>query len=237
MPPEAVLLTATGLVRTFGTHRALSGVDLTLHAGEAVAVAGPNGAGKTTLLRVLAGLMRPSAGTVGVGPGGRSPREPEARRLVGLLSHQSFLYEDLTPHENLIFTARLHGLPDPAGRAAEALARMELAERGMSPVRELSRGMVQRVALARALLHDPRVLLLDEPFTGMDASAAARLRLLLERLLAEGRGVVVVTHHLGEVWEVVTRVGLLVRGRWARIAPRPPSLPGFLAEIGSLTDA
>ena len=145
--------------------------------GEAVVVAGPNGAGKTTLLRLLAGLMRPEAGEVRVlGRPVRGDGEA-ARRAIGFVSHQSLLYDDLTLAQNLTFTARLYGLPEPGRRRAGG----PRAPRGSPPARttrprRLSRGLTQRAAIARALLHQPRVLLLDEPFTALDAAAAERLR-------------------------------------------------------------
>jgi heme ABC exporter ATP-binding subunit CcmA len=235
MPPDAALIEARGLTRAFGHLRALRGVDLAVRRGEAVAVAGPNGAGKTTLLRLLAGLMRPTAGEVRLADG-RSPRDHEARRQVGFLSHQSLLYDDLTPLENLRFTARLHGLPDGESRARHALEAAGLGARGGDPVRQLSRGMVQRVAIARALLHPPALLLLDEPFTGLDADSAARLCSALATALAEGRGVVLVTHQLAEAWEVATHVGYLVHGRWAEIGPRPARHEEFLARHRGAAD-
>ena len=228
MPPDAALVVARGLTRAFGHQRALRGVDLAVARGEALAVAGPNGAGKTTLLRLLAGLMRPTAGEVRLADG-RSPRDPDARRQVGFLSHQSLLYDDLTPLENLRFTAQLHGLADGDARARRALDAAGLGPRGGDPVRQLSRGMVQRVAIARAMLHDPALLLLDEPFTGLDADSAARLRETLAGALAAGRAVVLVTHQLAEAWEVATHVGYLARGRWSELGPRPPRPDEFLA--------
>jgi len=236
MPPEAPLLEARGVTRAFGAQRVLRGVDLRLAAGDAVAVAGPNGAGKTTLLRILAGLMRPTAGEVRLADG-RTPRDPAARRRVGLLSHQSFLYDDLTPRENLRFTGRLYGLADAAERTARALEAAGLSARADDPVRQLSRGMVQRVAIARALLHDPEILLLDEPFTGLDVPSAARLRALLAAQRAAGRGLVIVTHHLAEAWGFATHVAVLARGQWARTGPRPDSLEAFLAGYQEMVDA
>ncbi len=236
MPPEAPLLEARGVTRAFGAQRALRGVDLRLAAGDAVAVAGPNGAGKTTLLRILAGLMRPTSGEVHLADG-RTPRDPAARRRVGLLSHQSFLYDDLTPRENLLFTGRLYGLADAAERTARALEEAGLAARADDPVRQLSRGMVQRVAIARALLHEPEILLLDEPFTGLDVPSAARLRALLAAQRAAGRGLVIVTHHLAEAWGFATHVAVLARGQWARTGPRPDSLEAFLAGYQEMVDA
>jgi heme exporter protein A len=221
------LLAARGLRRSFGRVRVLRDVDLTLAAGDLLAVAGPNGAGKSTLLRVLAGLSRPSAGEVRV-EGRRLAGDPEARRAIGLLSHQSLLYDDLTLAENLTFAARLYGLPRPADAARAALAAAGLADRAGDQPRRLSRGLLQRAAIARALLHGPRVLLLDEPFTALDAAAAERLRVTLAQRRSEGLGVLVVTHHLAEVWDVATRVAVMVDGRWAAEEPRAGSLDAFL---------
>jgi heme exporter protein A len=222
------LLEACGIERRFGAARVLQGVDLVLRAGEVHVIAGPNGAGKTTLLRILAGLMRPTAGSVRV-LGRRLADRPEDRRLLGLLSHQSCLYGDLTPRENLTFAARLYQLPAPAAAAESALMAMGLGDRLDDPVRRLSRGMVQRVAIARALLHRPRVLLLDEPFTGLDAASVRRMQDVLHSQQAEGNGMVLVTHALVEVWPLATRVSVLVRGRWVMDEPRPEDRDGFVA--------
>jgi len=222
------LLAARGLRRSFGRVRVLHDLDLTLASGEALAVAGPNGAGKSTLLRLLAGLMRPTAGEVRVL--GRPLRgdAAEARRAIGLLSHHSLLYDDLTLAENLTFAARLYGLQRPADAARAALEAAGLAARADDTPRRLSRGLLQRAAIARALLHRPRVLLLDEPFTALDAASAERLRDALEARRAEGLGLVIVTHHLAEVWDVATRVAVLVEGRWVCDEPRAGPLEVFL---------
>ena len=222
------LLAARGLRRTFGRLRVLYDIDLTLSPGEALAVAGPNGAGKSTLLRILAGLMRPTAGEVHVLGRPITADAAQARRAIGLLSHQSLLYDDLTVMENLTFAARLYGLAQPADAARAALEAAGLTGRGDDSPRRLSRGLLQRAAIARALLHAPRVLLLDEPFTALDAASADRLRGMLEARRAEGLGLVIVTHHLAEVWEVATRVAVLVEGRWVCDQPKVGPLEAFL---------
>ncbi|HEX6670282.1 MAG TPA: heme ABC exporter ATP-binding protein CcmA [Gemmatimonadales bacterium] len=234
---EAPLLRARGLRRSFGRVRVLKDVDLTLAAGEALAVAGPNGAGKTTLLRLLAGLMRPSGGEIEVL--GRPLRRegPDARRALGLVSHHSLLYDDLTLVENLAFAARLYGLARPRETALAALEAAGLAGRAHDSPRRLSRGLAQRAAIARALLHRPRILLLDEPFTALDAGSAERLREELRRRLAEGMGLVIVTHHLGEVWEVANRVAVMVEGKWAALEPREGTLAAFLPRYEGLIGA
>jgi heme exporter protein A len=222
------LLVARGVRRSFGRVRVLHDIDLSLAPGDVLAVAGPNGAGKSTLLRVLAGLMRPTAGEVRVL--GRSPAGDAGgtRRAIGLLSHQTLLYDDLTLAENLTFAARLYGLPRPAETARDALDAAGLGARAGDSPRRLSRGLLQRAALARALLHDPRILLLDEPFTALDATSADRLRADLGDRRAAGVGLVIVTHHLAEVWDLATRVAVMVDGRWVCDEPSSGPLDAFL---------
>ena len=235
--PDGTLLAATGLARHYGPVRALDGVDLAVRAGETLAVVGPNGAGKTTLLRVLAGLMRPTAGRVVVLGRTLGRDDPGARRPIGLLSHQSLLYSDLTVRENLRFTARLYALPDPDAATDAALAAAGIADRAGSLPRELSRGLLQRAALARALVHGPSVLLLDEPFTALDANAAAALRRLLAERVPASLATVVVTHQPTEVWELATHVGVLRAGRWALLERREGPAEGFLARYRGVLDA
>jgi ABC-type multidrug transport system ATPase subunit len=198
---------------------------------------GPNGAGKTTLLRILAGLMRPSAGQVRVLGQPLEHARPQTRGAIGLLSHQSLLYDDLTLLENLTFAARLYGLDRPREVAEAALAQAGLADRADEQPRRLSRGLLQRAAIARALLHRPRVLLLDEPFTSLDAAASARLRADLGMRLAVGLGMVLVTHHLTEAWELASRVAVLVNGCWAADEPRRGTLDAFLPRYYGLIGA
>ena len=231
------LLEARGLNHRFGRARILHGLDLTLAPGEALAVTGPNGAGKTTLLRILAGLMRPSAGEVRVMERPLARGDHQARRHIGLLTHQSLLYDDLTLLENLTFAARLYQLDRPGEAARAALERAGLGERADELPRRLSRGLLQRAAIARALLHAPKVLLLDEPFTALDAPAAAGLRSELQSTLARGFGLVLVTHHLAEAWALASRVAVLVRGRWVADEPRTGSIEAFLPRYLGLIGA
>jgi heme exporter protein A len=224
----AFLLEARGLQRSFGRARILHGINLSLGPGEALAVIGPNGAGKTTLLRLLAGLMRPTAGEVRLlgEPLGRGTHH--ARRAVGFLSHQSLLYDDLTLLENLTLAARLYLLERPVELARAALDAAGLGDRTGELPRRLSRGLLQRAAIARSTLHDPQVLLLDEPFTGLDATASNRLRDDLKVRLAKGLGLVLVTHNLSDAWELASRVAVLIQGRWAVDEPRSGTLEAFL---------
>lgn len=210
---------AVGLVRRFGLRRAVDGIALTLGAGECLALFGPNGAGKTTLLRMLGGLIRPSAGSVRVA-GAELGRDPLARGLVGVLSHQSMLYAPLTARENVEFSARLYGLPDARAAAERALSRMRVLDRAEAPVRALSRGLQQRVSVARATVHLPRLLLLDEPYTGLDEGGAAALTELLVGLMAVGTTLVLVTHNLHEGLALATQVAVMRGGRFAREARR-----------------
>jgi len=183
-------LAIEGLERHYGDRIALAGVTLSLPVGATLAVFGANGAGKTTLLRVLATLLRPHGGSVTALDASLPDDAWRLRGRVGYLAHEALLYRDLTPRENLLLHARLHGLP--AARVDELIAQVGLARRAGDRVRDLSRGMVQRVAAARAVIHDPPLLLLDEPRAGLDPGAAARLEPLIGR--ESGRTRVLVTH-------------------------------------------
>jgi heme exporter protein A len=211
-------IVAEGLRREFGGIPVLAGIDLTVDAGELVVLLGANGAGKTTLLRVLATLLRPSGGTLRLFGEDASRRPPAARRRVGHVGHESACYPDLTGRENLRFYAELHGVPDPESRITELLRWAGLEEAARRAVRVYSRGMVQRLALARALLHGPELLLLDEPFSGLDPSASARLQSLLAELRRSGHAIVLSTHDVERVAAIATRVAILHRGRiaWTR---------------------
>ncbi len=228
------MVEARGLSRRYGAVRALDGIDLVLNPRDVFLLLGPNGAGKSTLLRALAGLLRPTKGTIRIA--GRELRrdDPDARRAVGLLSHQSLLYDELTLRENLELTATLYDLHNPREQARAALADQGLDDRAESRPRQLSRGLLQRAALARALLHRPTLLLLDEPFTGLDTPASQRLDAQLRNLTAHGTTLVIVTHHAGEAWEMATRVGVLRHGRWAYDAARAGDLHGFQREYQEL---
>jgi heme exporter protein A len=182
-----------GLERRYGERVALAGVSVRVEEGQTLAVLGPNGAGKTTLLRVLAGLLRPHAGTVRV-LGADLPAERwKLPGRVGYLGHEPLLYRELTGRQNLDYHARLHGVGPE--RVSELLAAVGMERRSGDPVRDLSRGMVQRLAVARAVLHDPPLLLLDEPHAGLDAEARERLQSLIGR--RAGRTRVLVSHDAG----------------------------------------
>ena len=188
---------AEGLVRSFGGRRAVDGIGFTLGAGECLAIFGPNGAGKTTLLRLLAGLLAPSEGACRVGHVDVR-RGQVGRAQVGLVSHASMLYASLTARENLEFVASLYGVANPRGAAVQALTAMQVLDRADTPVRSLSRGLQQRVSIARAIVHGPRLLLCDEPYTGLDEIGSAALTAALTERRAAGAAMVVVTHNLVE---------------------------------------
>ncbi len=213
--PGEAALEARGLVRHYGPIRAVDGIDVRLGAGEFLTIFGPNGAGKSTLLGLLGGTMRPTSGSVSVCGERCDFGEVSWRRRIGVLSHKGFLYPQLTAEENLRFYARLFGLADAATRVRERLAQVRLEDRAGFRAEELSHGMRQRLALARALLHDPDVVLLDEPYTGLDPSAAAVLRGVLDQLRDGRRTVVMVTHNITEGLAPATRVVIQVAGRFA----------------------
>ena len=219
MTGTAPAVHATSLAKHFGRRVAVGGVDFTLGAGECLALFGPNGAGKTTLLRLIAGLLKPTAGRIRL-QGIDVRRDAQARAEVGLISHQSMLYAPLTALENIEFTARLYGLSDPRAAACVALEAMHVLDRAHAPVRTLSRGLQQRVSIARAMVHEPRVVLLDEPYSGLDESGAAALTALLQSLRARGAALVIVTHNVNEGLALATHAAIMTDGRFARLEQR-----------------
>ena len=224
-------LEGRGLVCVYGPTRALDGVDVVAGGGEILAVTGPNGAGKTTLLRALSGERRPDRGGVFLNDSAVSGADPEWRGRVGLVSHRTGLYRKLSVMENLRFFAalrRVAGVRDAVARALEAAGATGLA--GVR-VESLSRGQGQRVALARSLLHDPDILLLDEPFTGLDPVGAAALEAALEARRAKGRVVVLVTHDLRRGLRLADRVAVLRGGRMVFFGEASAVDSGKLAEL------
>jgi len=204
------MIEVDGLIKLFGLRPVLRGTQLQVAKGESLALLGANGSGKTTLLRTLAGLSRPTAGQVSVG-GWRIPQEAAAIRAhLGVISHLPLLYADLTAEENLRFFARLYNAD--RARIPALLARVGLEKRAKERVAGFSRGMQQRLSIARALIHDPDVLLLDEPHTGLDVVGAAVLDTLIGELHAEGRTIILTTHDLGRAVRLTDRVAILSRG-------------------------
>jgi heme exporter protein A len=208
------------LTKAFGSKYALRGVNLTIAEGESLVIFGPNGAGKTTLIRILASLSRPTAGKVYIGGLDLASQADGIRRYLGVVSHAPLLYDSLTAEENLRFFARLYDLPNAASRVNEMLGRVGLTARRGDLVRTFSRGMIQRLAIARALLHDPLVLLLDEPDTGLDPQAAEMLHRLLTELSqsiaaqsGRRRTIVTVTHSIERGLAIADRAIILANGQ------------------------
>jgi heme exporter protein A len=210
--------------RHFGRRRALNRVSLTFHAGSILGLLGPNGAGKSTLLAILSTLLAPSSGRVTYGDADARSAGPRLRSRLGLLGHDLFLYPELTARENLEFFARLYGLEGVRGRVDRALAHAGLLDRSDDAVSGFSRGMRQRLALERALLHGPRLLLLDEPFTGLDDASGHALVARLRGLRDEGAIVVAATHDLDLAEGLLDEVAVLRDGRLLSVAPSSGSL-------------
>jgi heme exporter protein A len=206
---------AQGLVRSFGGRRVVDSVTFTLVPGDCLALFGPNGAGKTTLLRMLAGLLAPGEGSVLVN-GIPLKEGPRARAQVGLVSHASMLYGALTVLENVELAARLYGLAEPRRAAMDALAVMGVDDRADAPARTLSRGLQQRVSIARAIVHAPRLLLCDEPYTGLDDAGSAALTEVLAERREAGAALLLVTHNLAEGLAIATQAAIMRRGRFVR---------------------
>lgn len=199
------------MCRAFGARTIVDGVDLCLGPAECLAIFGPNGAGKTTLLRLLAGLLRPTSGVITIG-GEKLSRSPAARSRVGIISHHHMLYEALTGRENVQFAARMHGVADgdAVARSLESMGALEFAD---VPVRALSRGMQQRVTIARALVHDPDVLLADEPYTALDEAGTRAVAARFSAIRGAGGSIVLVTHNAEEGSAAATRTARMENGR------------------------
>ena len=217
-------LTVSELSRYYGRRRALRKVSLQLHAGEIVGLLGPNGAGKSTLLGVVATLVQPSSGFVRYGDRGPGEAGVPLRAQIGFLSHELQLYPELTARENLEFFGGLYGLDDVPRRAEDALNRAGLELRGDDQVQGFSRGMRQRLALERTLLHEPRLVLLDEPFTGLDEASTQKLAGRLQELKRGGRIVLLATHDLDLVDGLIDRAVMLRDGRVVELADEGRSL-------------
>ena len=206
------MITVKKLVKRFGLKTVLRGVDFDVQPGEFVALLGPNGAGKTTFLRILASLSRPSLGEVNIA-GHKLPHEAaQVRARLGVVSHLPLLYGDLTAEENLRFYARMYNISNYELRITEVLEMVGLENRRRDIVRTFSRGMQQRLTIGRAVLHDPDVVLFDEPYTGLDQDASSMLDDVLKTVAGKGRTVVMTSHDLARAEDLATRFDVLSRG-------------------------
>lgn len=219
------MIETRGLTKRFGPRSALDGVDLSVGDGEFIALVGPNGAGKTTLMRILATLSRPTSGTVRIAGLDLLTEGERARRRIGFLSHRTLLYDDLSAEQNLRFYARMYDIDSESPRIGVLLCRVGLEARRTDLVQTFSRGMKQRLAVARAMLHRPQLLLLDEPYTGLDPQAVETLRELLGELAGEGCTIVLTTHRLTRALSTGERVLVLHRGQIVYDQPRRAVVP------------
>ncbi|MDQ3248014.1 MAG: heme ABC exporter ATP-binding protein CcmA [Chloroflexota bacterium] len=207
------LIAVNNLVKRYGRKTVLRGVDLTVGEGQVLALLGANGAGKTTLMRIVAGLSKPQRGEVVLGGVALSKAGTALRRYIGMVSHAPLLYDNLSAWENLAFFAQLYDMQAPDARIEAVLRAVDLWQRRRDLVRTYSRGMTQRLAIARAILHDPPVLLLDEPDTGLDQSSAELLHSLIRQLGAANRAILLTTHNLDRALEWADSVCLLNDGK------------------------
>lgn len=203
------------LIKTFGSRIVLRGVNLTINEGDFVTLMGANGAGKTTLLHIVATLSKPSGGSVSISGYSTADSATELRRFIGLVSHKTLLYDDLSARQNLRFYAQMYDVPDAPNRIEMLLNQVGLWGRQHDPVRTYSRGMQQRLAIARAMLHNPPILLLDEPDTGLDQHAADKLSELLSAVGASQRTILMTTHNLERGLSLGNRVVMLAGGKIA----------------------
>jgi ABC-type multidrug transport system ATPase subunit len=225
----SVVIRCEALTKRFGAFTAVDRVSFEVDKGGVFGLLGPNGAGKTTTLRLLSTLLRPTSGTANIA-GYDLLREPQrVRESIGVLPEDAGLYDRLTPREHLLYYGRLHGMPKDRleRRIDELLEIMELADRANTKVGEFSKGMKQKVALLRAFVHDPPVLLLDEPTAGLDVMSSRSIHALVERFRKEGRAIMVSTHNMAEAQKLCRRVGIIDHGRIVGI--------GTVEELEALT--
>jgi ABC-type multidrug transport system ATPase subunit len=233
VPPDFSDLTVEDVSRYFGRRRALSRISFQTTRGAILGLLGPNGAGKSTMMALLATLMRPSGGRIRYGTHDASTHGAALRGAIGVLGHDLFLYPELTARENLAFFAALYGASDADDAARRALDVAGLADRADDPVSSFSRGMRQRVALERALIHRPRLVLLDEPFTGLDDASTAALVARLNGLREEGAIVILATHDLDLADGLLDRAVFLRDGRMLEAMERPEALRATYRRIMS----
>ncbi len=203
---------AQGLKKTYGHIEALAGIDLNIKSGEFFTLFGPNGAGKTTLIKLLATLTAPTSGVLEVFGLDVRKEVNKIRSEIGVISHDTYLYENLSAFENITYFADMYGLKDKESHAQEVINRVGLESRMHDLVRTFSRGMKQRLTVARAVVHDPYILLLDEPYTGLDLAGAQLFGEMLSDLKAHGRTILMTTHNIDEGLDLSDRVGILAKG-------------------------
>lgn len=232
-PKRAVMVRTKRITKAFGHFQVLRGIDLELEQGEFLTLLGPNGAGKTTFLRILATLAKPTSGEVELAGIPVAEAKSSIRGIIGVISHQTFLYEDLTPLENLRFYGKLYEVPNLESRIAEVLELVGLTRRANDRVRTFSRGMQQRLSIARAILPNPPILLLDEPDTGLDRHAADMLVQAINDLgnATNQRTVIMTTHNLERGLAMSDKIAILVGGRLARQEQSANLTPDELARI------
>lgn len=207
------MIVTKGLIKTIGDKMILRGINLSIQKGESVAILGPNGAGKSTILKILAGLVKSTSGEVSIAGLDLKKDSNTIKCKIGFLAHNSFLYDHLSPLENLTFFGKLYGVKDVEKRAKELVDEVGLSFFIHDPVRSFSRGMLQRIAIARAIIHDPEILLFDEPHTGLDQDAIRLLNQVILRMKTNGRTVVMVTHDFQQAVTTCDRVIIFKNGK------------------------
>lgn len=210
---EDWMIETESLTKLFGHVMALRGIDLTVRRGEFLTIFGPNGAGKTTLIRILSTLLKPTSGTVRIsGIDARDDTE-NLRRNIGVISHNTFLYDNLSAYENIEFYGKMYDIENIEEKGKQVIKEVGLSGRMNDLVRTFSRGMQQRLSIARAIIHDPKVMLFDEPYTGLDQHAAQMLKNMLKKLHTPDRTVIMTTHNLQQGLEMCDRVAIQVAGQ------------------------
>ncbi len=215
-----MLLQASQITKRFGNRIVLNGLDLNLRSGEVVTIFGPNGAGKTTLIQILSTLIKPTSGTLQIGGIDALAEALRARPSLGLVGHEPLAYLDLSPYENLKFFGRLYGLDGLEQRIADLLDEVQLIPYAHEPVKLFSRGMIQRFMIAKALIHDPMLLLFDEPFSGLDLAAKQFVLKRIDRERARGKGIVLTTHDTELGYHIGSRFHFLLDGQIERGAEK-----------------
>ncbi len=210
---QSTVIAVTGLTKTFGNLYALRNLSFSLNKGEFLTIFGPNGAGKTTLIRILSTITKASSGEIKIADLSFEDDSEKIRRQIGVIAHQTFLYENLTAEENLRFYGKLYDVENLSKKIETILSEVGLELRKKDFVRTFSRGMQQRLAIARAMLHEPSILLLDEPYTGLDQHASGMLTNWLNRLRSSEQTILMVTHDLEQGMELADRIAILVNGQ------------------------